>query len=81
MTEDDIREMDMLEYPHALKYSWITYMYRNLPFNLGKLFDTQQGNSKGDNTLDMNWSALNPITQAMNERKPPKKFLDSIKDE
>jgi hypothetical protein len=79
MSEKEITECDIVDYPHAVKYAWITYLSRNLPYILNKMMNSQQEGTKGGNTFNMNWSQLNPILQA--KRKIPEKFLQSLNDE
>ena len=81
VSEKEISEFDILDYPHAVRYAWITYLSRNLPYNLNKMMNGQQGSSKGGgSTFDMNWSQLNPISRARSGKEIPEKFLNSLNE-
>lgn len=80
-SEEDIRNMDLIEYPAAFQYSWITYINRDVRYNMNKIMEEQKGGSQSGSTFDMNWSNLNPIVQASREREIPQRFLDSINKE
>lgn len=76
LSKQDILEMNVLDYGLAVKYCWETYTERRVLYSHAQLFKEQSG--KGDG-LNVDFSSINPVAKNLKKRKPPKKFLRSIK--
>ncbi|MDH3324002.1 MAG: hypothetical protein OEL89_00025 [Candidatus Peregrinibacteria bacterium] len=84
MTREDIRNMNAIEYPHAVKYAWSTFNQRRIDYNLSEFFKAQSNKQgSGNNTLNINWSELNPVSKELEKRNRiiPERFLNEMNEE
>jgi len=71
----EINEMGIDEYLDALQYSCFTYFGRDVMFCLSEFLKTQDKQGKGEG---IDWTPLNPVEQALRQRKIPDNFLEMI---
>ena len=82
MSKKEIMEMNVLEYESAVQYCWETYTERRVLFSHSKLFEQQKGSGSSGEGFNIDWTELNPVSQELKKRPrtPPKKFLESLKN-
>lgn len=75
-TIEDVLEMTITEYTNALFYCWYAYNQRRVDLQ------NKEDKTRGKNKMfgDVDWSSINPVEQELRkEKRPPKRFLDSLR--
>lgn len=65
MKLEDIMAMHFLDYLQALDYSLKTFVARNMVLMMG----SSEGTPNKPKTMNIDWTALNPVSQALKEPK------------